>query len=405
MADVAAPLRPGSALRRAIPALGFTQMAAWGTTYYLPAIFKTQFANDLGLSEPAVFAGVAVTLIVSALIAWPVGRLMDEQGAGRLMPIGSACLAAGLVTLAFAQGPIAYFLAWSFFGLGMALCMSNAAFSALTQMAGQEARRSIVILMLFGGMASTVFWPLTLWLDGQVGWRGTCLIYAGVHLLICLPIHAIYLARGTSRAARQDLQQDERPGLIPPERRGFAAVLIMIVFSCSGFVSWGLDLHLITILGDFGLGAAAAVWVASLKGPATLAARFADITLAGRVTPMQSAMIAGSLTPLGLVLALVLGSGMASAVIFIVVYSLGTGLITVARATLPLLLIGSKGYATTLGRLTLPTQMIYAISPMTFGLMMERVGTSVVLLVALLASLVALLAMLHLMRMTNAMTS
>jgi hypothetical protein len=112
-------------------------------------------------------------------------------------------------------------------------------------------------------------------------------------------------------------------------------------------------------------------------------------------------MIAGSLTPLGLVLALVLGSGMASAVIFIVVYSLGTGLITVARATLPLLLIGSKGYATTLGRLTLPTQMIYAVSPMTFGLMMERVGSSGVLLVALFASLVSLWAMLHLMRMTG----
>ncbi|MCA3563001.1 MAG: MFS transporter [Methylocystis sp.] len=401
MADVAAPPRPGSALRRAIPVLGFTQMAAWGTTYYLPAIFKTQFSNDLGLSEPAVFAGVAVTLIVSALIAWPVGRLMDEQGAGRLMPVGSACLAAGLATLAFAQGPIAYFLAWTFFGFGMALCMSNAAFSALTQMAGQEARRSIVILMLFGGMASTVFWPLTLWLDGQVGWRSTCLIYAGMHILICLPLHGIFLASGTTRSARQDLQQEERPGLIPPERRGLAAVLITIVFSCSGFVSWGLDLHLITILGDFGLGAAAAVWVASLKGPATLAARLADITLAGRVTPMQSAMIAGSLTPLGLVLALVLGSGMASAVIFIVVYSLGTGLITVARATLPLLLIGSKGYATTLGRLTLPTQMIYAVSPMTFGLMMERVGSSGVLLVALFASLVSLWAMLHLMRMTG----
>jgi hypothetical protein len=38
---------------------------------------------------------------------------------------------------------------------------------------------------------------------------------------------------------------------------------------------------------------------------------------------------------------------------------------------------------------------------MTFGLMMERVGSSGVLLVALFASLVSLWAMLHLMRMTG----
>jgi MFS family permease len=405
MVEITAEARLGGALRRAIPALGFTQMVAWGTTYYLPALLKAQFSRELGLSEPAVFAGVAVTLIVSALVAWPIGRLMDDHGAGRLMPVGSACLGVGLITLAYAQGPAAYFLAWTFFGLGMALCMSNAAFSALTQMAGQEARRAIVILMLFGGMASTVFWPLTLWLEARFGWRSTCLIYAGMHILICLPLHGIFLANGTSRAVRQDLQQDERPGLIPPERRGLAAILVTIVFSCSGFVSWGLDLHLITIFGDFGLGTVAAVWVASLKGPATLAARLADISLSRWVTPMQSALIAGALTPVGLGLALLLGGGMTSAIIFITVYSLGTGLMTVARATLPLLLIGSKGYAVTLGRLTLPTQLIYAVSPMTFGLMMERVGTAGVLLVALFASLLALLAMLYLARMTTPMSS
>ncbi len=395
----------GSALRRAIPALAFTQMVGWGTTYYLPAIFKTQFSNELGLSEPAVFGGVGVTLVVAALVAWPAGRLMDKHGAGRMMPIGSICLGIGLATIAFAQGPFTYFLAWAFFGLGMAMCLSNAAFSALTQMAGHEARRSIVILMLFGGMASTVFWPLTLWLDARFGWRGTCLIYAGIHILVCLPIHRIFLAKGTSRAARQDLQESERHGLIPNGQRRLAAVLITIIFSCSGFVSWGLDLHLIAILGDFGLPTVAAVWVAALKGPATLSGRLADIVMARRVTPMQSALIAGSLTPAGLALALVLGAGMTSAVIFIIIYSIGTGLMAVARATLPLLLLGSKGYATTLGRLTLPTQLIYAISPMTFGLMMERVGAWGVLLVALFASLIALLATLYLTRMTEATTA
>ncbi len=60
-------------LRRAIPTLGFTQMVAWGTTYYLPAVFRDQFVRDLGLSAPTVFAGVAMMLVASSLAAWPAG--------------------------------------------------------------------------------------------------------------------------------------------------------------------------------------------------------------------------------------------------------------------------------------------------------------------------------------------
>lgn len=87
---------------RPVMAIGVTQMIAWGTTYYLPAVFVEEFRRDLGLSAPTIFSGVAITLIAAALLAWPVGRLMDRVGAGRLMPAGSAALAAGLAVLGLA---------------------------------------------------------------------------------------------------------------------------------------------------------------------------------------------------------------------------------------------------------------------------------------------------------------
>ncbi len=399
MADV--PLKaelPRGVLRRAIPTLGLTNMTAWGSTYYLPAVFRDQFASDLGLSTPTIFAGVAVMLIASALTAWPAGQLMDRHGAGRLMPIGSACLALGLTLLASASGVIFYMAAWFAFGIGMTLCMGNAAFAALAQIAGQEARRAIVLLMLMGGMASTVFWPLSLWLNGLVGWRGTCLIFAAAHAFVCLPLHALILAGATSRERRRDLVGEDQEGLIAPERRLLAGGLIAFAFASGGSVSWGLDLHLIAVLGDFGLGLGAAVTLAALKGPATLMARLTDVLAGPRLPPMRSVLLASAFTVVSLACALAFGNGYAAATLFVVLFSFGTGLTAVARATLPLHLLGSKGYATTMGKLALPTQAMFAISPMTFGLLLEKIGTSGAIAIGLTGSLVSLAALLVLAR-------
>jgi predicted MFS family arabinose efflux permease len=389
-------------VNRAVATLGVTQMISWGTTYYLPAVLNEAFRRDLGLSGTQVFSGVAITLITAALLAWPMGRLMDREGAGKSMPAGSLFLSLGLVVLGMSQGFWSYAAAWVIFGIGMSLAMSNAVFSAMTQISGQRARRGIVIIMLFGGMAATVFWPLTLWLEAQIGWRASCFTFAAVHALFCAPAHRLFLAGATSAENRQDLRADELPGQIPAAQRRLAAGLIMVAVAGNGFVSWGLDLHLIAILKDFGLSAGAAVAIAAWKGPATLMARGLDIVMAGRVSPMGSALAAGVLIPAGLGMALAFAAGLPAAVVFITVFGFGTGLMTVARATLPLSLLGSQGFAITLGRLTLPTQIVYAVSPMTVGMCLDRYGLQASLWIALAASLVSLAALLALSRIVKA---
>ncbi len=78
-------------------------------------------------------------------------------------------------------------------------------------------------------------------------------------------------------------------------------------------MSWGLDLHLIAILGDFGLGIGAAVALAALKGPATLLARLADVLAGPRLSPMTSVLAASAFTVASLACALLFGQGAAAA--------------------------------------------------------------------------------------------
>lgn len=400
MADITGTARPGSALRRAIPVLGLTQMIGWGTTYYLPAVLNPVFQRDLGLGQTEVFGAVTVMLITSALVGIPMGKLTDRLGARRTMPPGSVLLGLGLVLLSQAQGLVSYFAAFVCMGVAMPMALSTGAHAALAQMAGTGARRAIGFLMLFGGLAATVFWPLTLWLEGPFGWRNAVLGYACLHLFVCAPLHWHCIGQ---RADLSGLEGDDAAaylrGIIPEAMRRKAAILMVTCFSCSGFLSWGLDLHLITILQDAGLTAAAAVSLAALKGPATLSARASDILAAGRITSVGSAIIAAILTMAALFALLLAGRSAVGVVLFVVVFGFGAGLMTVARATLPLTLLGAAGYAATMGRLSLPTQLVFAVAPLFFGVVIDRFGVTTAILIAAAASFASLFALLALARL------
>ncbi len=49
------------------------------------------------------------------------------------------------------------------------------------------------MLTLFGGFSSTICWPLSWFLVQTTGWRCTCLIYAGLQLVMSLPIYLLLL--------------------------------------------------------------------------------------------------------------------------------------------------------------------------------------------------------------------
>ena len=71
----------------------------------------------------------------------------------------------------------------------------DAVFAALGKLYGKEARTPITNLTLFGGFASTVCWPLSAFLAETVGWRGACLVYAGLHLCVSLPLQMAVMPR------------------------------------------------------------------------------------------------------------------------------------------------------------------------------------------------------------------
>lgn len=380
----------GRGLKGAVAALGVTQIVGYGTLYYAFPILVPAMAADLGVSPVWLFAAFSAGLVAGGLAAPWAGRAMDRFGPARVMVAGSAAAGAALAALAgLPLGP------W---GVGatiivielIAVCVTyDAAFATLVALRGPGARRGITNLTLIAGFASTLFWPLTGWLAGAVGWQATYGLYAALHIGLALPLH-LALAQGTPRPARPD---DPAPTaafapLTPPAaRRG--VWLLATGFTLTGMALAALTVHLVPLLTALGLETAA-YGAGMAMGPAQVAVRVIEATAWRHRHPVLAALVSGGCVPLAALILLAL-PGTSAAVGFAVVLGAGAGLASIVRGALPLALFGPLGFGARLGRLAAPRQVAAALAPLGFALLLARGTPQAALAAAALVGIAGLL--------------
>ena len=136
--------------------LGLTQTLAWGSTYYLPAIFADPVSGELGLPRAWFFGVFSGALLLSGLLGPFAGRMIDEHGGRDVLAATNVIFAAGLALLSSCHGIFGLALAWIVIGTGMGFGLYEAAFATATGLYGRGARNAITGITLFGGLASTV---------------------------------------------------------------------------------------------------------------------------------------------------------------------------------------------------------------------------------------------------------
>ncbi|PKO69803.1 MAG: MFS transporter [Betaproteobacteria bacterium HGW-Betaproteobacteria-16] len=377
-----------------IAALGTAQTLAWASTYYLPAVLAAPMARDLGVGTPTVFAAFSVALGVSALIGPWAGRAIDRHG-GRPVLMGTSLLfALGLAALGTSQGVWSLFAAWALIGLAMGSGLYEAAFSALVRLYGRGSRSAITGITLIAGFASTVGWPLSTLLEAEIGWRGACFAWAGLHLVLGLPLNAAlpHVAVAPTEPASRVNMDGEPP---PADRRRFTTVLLAYVFATTWFISTAMAAHLPGLLQASGASLAVAVGVGALIGPAQVAGRLLEFGFLRHVHPLLSARLAALGHPVGVTALLI--AGPVAAPLFAVLHGAGNGILTIAKGTLPLVLFGPQGYGMRQGWLMLPARVAQAMAPFLFGVALVQWGSGALWLSAGLgtSALLALMLMPH----------
>src|SRR6478736_3339837 len=344
------------ALWATITLLGIGQICAWGTLYYSFAVTGPLIAREFGISLPSAVFGYSALLVAGAFAAPTVGRTIDRLGGRAVLAGGAVVGALGLTMIGLAPGPLVYAIGCLILGIAVAMSLYDAAFPALVQVAGPNSNRAITLLTLFGGLASTFFWPIAAAIAARWGWRATYLSFAAVNICVCLPISLIALPRRPPLHVATDGALGSgwsRPPLpLSPEARRAAFICFALMVAAGNFVFAGLAVHLLTILGALGLSESAAIIIGMIVGPAQVTGR-----------------------------------------IFAALYGMANGILTIVKGTVSLFLFGSAGYGEILGKLSVPSLGARAAAPLVYAYVFTAAGPIPTLILSAVVSLSGTVAM------------
>lgn len=404
---------------RLVVQLGCSQILSWGSTYYLPALLAAPMAASMGISAAMVYTAFTLGLVVTALAGPAAGKAVDAFGGRTLLVASNLVLAASLVGMAWATGPVSLCVAWLFTGAGMSIGLFETAFATVVQLHEREAPAIISGITLVAGFASTLSWPLTAFFHEHLGWEGTLYAWAGIQLALGLPLN--YLLPNPKGHTRSLLKRPKRlapllasssPVALPPSAsktpagnavqqpsQGATSInrtpsepshppatvphsgifpLLAFAFTLTSFTATAMAAHMPALLTSLGTTQGAALWASMLIGPAQVAGRLFQVLMLRGKGGLFTAITAAMGHPLG-ILTLWLG-GVATIAPFAVLHGLGNGIITIVKGALPLELYGATGYGQRMGWLLMPARFAQALAPMLFSMAMTMPGNFALLL-------------------------
>jgi hypothetical protein len=228
-------------------------------------------------------------------------------------------------------------------------------------------------MTFLGGLASTVFIPLTAWLIAEWGWRHALMGLALLHGVVCAPLHGVALRNAPQpRLARIDATTHTGTTLSDHLLSApFLLIGLFVVLMMS--VTVALPAHMVSLLREHGLSER---WVIAI--PASIGViqvlgrlllyffeRHFDLHLANRLIPC--------LMPLGLLALLVApwtGPAHGAVVIlFVALWGMGNGMLTIVKGTAMAEYVNREHVASLNGALGLPLALARSAAPLGLGLL------------------------------------
>ncbi len=351
--------------------LSLAQLISWGSIFYMFSLVLEPLERDLGLSRAEVSLAFSLGLLAEGLMAYPVGRWIDRGHERLVMTVGSVLAGICLVLHSRVTSLMGLYAVWLGLGVAMAAVLYSPAFALVTRRFPHDFRRAIITLTFLGGLASTVFIPLIAGLMGALGWRDALVVLALLHLGVCAPLHWATLRHAPRRLKLAAVDVGEAS--LRPLLRSAPFLLIGAFTVLLMSVTVAIPAHLVSLLRENALPEAwvialpAAIGVAQVLGRLLLYffEHHVDLHLVNRLIPL--------LIPLGLMVLLLapfVGSWQVAVVgLFVAIYGLGNGMLTIVKGTAMAQYVSREHVATLNGALGVPLALARAAAPLLLGLM------------------------------------
>jgi MFS family permease len=372
-------------------ALSFTQVTSWGILYYGFSVFLKPMGGDLHWSRATMTGAFSLALATSGVAGVFVGRWLDRHGPRLLMTVGSCAAALLLLALSMVRTVALFYLIWAAIGVAMAAIFYEPAFAAIATWFVRYRSRALTIITFVGGFASVIYIPLISWLIRTQGWRAAMITLAIVLAVTTIPLHALVLRRrpqdlgllpdggeaGSGQQAAGSRQQaaGSTQHSVPARDAIHSTSFRWLTgaFFLAFLANVAVTVHLIPYLTDHGFSAGFAATAAGLIGTLALPGRLIFTPLGGRIPRRFVAAGIFLFQTVGLIV-LVTVQSTAGVIIFVVLFGIGFGAITPARAALVAEMYGPREYGTISGILALFVTGARAIAPVSVGLLYTFFG-------------------------------
>jgi MFS family permease len=349
--------------RKLVGWLSLAQLITWGSVFYTFAVLLEPVERELGLTRAQSSLAFSLALLAEGLLAYPVGRWIDRGHERAVMTGGSLLVAGCLLVHSQVRSAAAFYAVWTVLGAALAATLYNPVFAVVTRRFPNDFRRAIITLTFLGGLASTVFIPLSAWLVAALGWRWALVVLAAVHLLLCAPLHALLLRGAPAPSAAREHHGPPAALLRSPP---FLLIGVFVVGMMA--ITAALPPHMISLLRESGLPEGWAIALPASIGVIQVLGRLLlfffehrfDLHLANRAIPW--------LIPLGLVALLASTTHVAAALVFVLLYGLGNGMLTIVKGTAIAQYVDRENVAALNGALGLPSAIARAAAPLLLGL-------------------------------------
>ena len=344
-----------------LPALCVTQIVSWGILYYAFPVLNPQITAATGWPVQATTAAFSLALAVSALAGIRVGRILDRRGPRAVMTIGSTLGVISLTTVSAAPDLAVFTAGWMLAGLAMAATFYQPAFAALTRWWAPDHVRALTVVTLAGGLASTVFAPLTAALADHLSWRHTYLVLAGVLAAVTIPVHALALGAPWPHAPAAAASRAGEAAAEIGRSRPF--VLLAAAFTLSAFAMYAVVVALVPLLLERGYTAGQAAWVLGIGGAGQTLGRTLYAALARRTTATARTTILIALGGLSTAAFAVVPGPYALLIAVSVAAGMVRGNLTLLQATAVTDRWGATHYGRLSGLLAAPATTAAALAP------------------------------------------
>jgi MFS family permease len=373
----------------AIWMLAAAETLAYACFYYIFAALIVAWQAELGWDRAVLATGPTLSIILAAVLAPVMGRLVDAGKGPEVMAGGAVIGALALVGLALSDSPATYLMAWGVIGLAQAACLYEVCFAFLIRRLGTAARPAITRVTLMAGFAGTIAFPAGAAMSAGIGWRGAVLVAAVVASFVMVPLYlgAGRLIRRSGLPVQSSLEADK--GALKRALNRPQFYMLAVIFALVSFNHWMIVNFAVPIFLDLGAGAALAVLAAATVGPAQVAGRLILFRFEARLgTAITTLICLGGMAAGTMAL---FAAGLAPWLIFVFTGVQGgaIGVMTILRPVLIAAVMGPAGYGAIAGAIQVPALLAGALAPLLGALMLAGPGVPGVLALSLGLILVA----------------